>query len=535
MYRRSIFISLALIALAIGFAGSLRERQKTARYNVVVLTVESTRYDAFSPGTTPNLWHAAKQGTRFLNHRTASAWTGANIVSILTGLSAFRHGIHSRDSSIPAEWDTPLDRLSAAGWRVEGIQPFMMIDGFRNMGLDVAPGTDMIPWLANQALANRPFFLWYHYLETHLPYEPDAGIMTPADDQAAARMAIVQNQPTIPHDSVRFATADKHWIDPLYRAQFEIFDAWFGEFWNFFNASGLRDRTILIVTTDHGEELLERGSVGHASTTRAGHLHEEITHVPLVVWLPPSLSTTPPGLIDMPSSHPDIMPTILARLMPEATVAADGRDLFSLPVERAWSAVTSRAGFSEPDPDHITRFVAARVEGNWKLHVTFDAPNQIISTSLYDLSHDPGERNDLAAREPDRVEAMQRALMPEIIALRIARTNKSTRQGEAAAAPPQWIFPASSASVFFEDLPSPLKLRWRGQENAEYRLQYRAGKGALALEGEIAVNGLTHDFGPITREYWNRYIVPYGVFSLRLGPAGQGDAWGPWLTIRVRE
>lgn len=535
MYRRSVFISLALLALSAGLAVALWEMRGAAQFNVVVLTVESARFGAFSAETTPNLWRAAVQGTRFTRHRSASAWTGANIVSILTGLSAFRHGIHSRDSSIPAAWDTPLDRLTRAGWRVAGIQPFMLIDGFRNLGLDVAPGTAMIPWLAAEARSNRPFFLWYHYLETHLPFEPVAGVTTPADAATAARMAIVQESPAIPHGSVTFSPDDIRWIEPLYRAQFVTFDTWFGEFWNFFNASGLRDRTILIVTTDHGEELLERGSVGHASTTRTGHLYDEITHIPLFVWLPPSVSPDPPRVVDAPSSHPDIMPTILARLHTDAPMPLDGRDLFSLPANRAWNGVTSRAGFSEPDPDHVTRFAAARVDGDWKLHVEFETPGTILNTSLYDLSNDPGEVYDLAAAQPGRVRDMMQSLLPDIVALRVARTNKSNPTDGAASEPPQWVFPPSSASVSYADLPSPLQLRWRGPENAEYRMQYRAGEGALALEGEIAVTGLTHDFGPVSREYWNRYIVPYGVFSLRLGPAGQSDAWTPWLTIRVRE
>ena len=58
---------------------------------------------------------------------------------------------------------------------------------------------------------------------------------------------------------------------------------------------------------------------------------------------------------------------------------------------------------------------------------------------------------------------------------------------------------------------------------------------ALAFEGEIAVDGTAHDFGPVQQSYWNRYIVPYGVFSIRVGYAGRDDLWSPLLTIKVRE
>jgi len=534
MFRRYSFISLALLAFMAGVVLSLQALGTKARYSVIVLTVESTRLNAFSDSITPNLWRAARQGTRFSGHRASSAWTGANIVSILTGQSAFRHGIHSRSASLPANWDLPLKHLSAAGWKVEGTQPFMLIEGFRNLGLDVAPATVPTSWLATQAMGKQPFFLWYHYLETHLPYEAADGVARPANAAAASRMDTVRTKPAIPADAAAFQPEDRRWIEPLYLAQFNAFDDWFQDFWRFFNNSGLRDTTILILTTDHGEELLERGAVGHASTTRSGHLHEEITRVPLIVWLPPSLQTTIPAkVIDAPSSHLDIMPTILNRLLPDDPIPLDGKDLFALPENRTWQGVTSRAGFAEPDPGHIKHFIAARVEDKWKLHVEFQPPAQIDNVALYDLSADPGETSDLSAREPARAARMLRALMPDIIGLRIASPNRTRQGDDMPTVVPDWVFPQTSTTVTFDELPSPLKLRWRGEEAAEYRLQYRAGEGAFSLDGEIAVNGQEYDFGPLSREYWNRYIVPYGVFHFRLGLAGAEETWGPWLTIRV--
>jgi choline-sulfatase len=534
MFRRFAFISLAFAALLAATVASIREFALAARYNVVVLTVESTRFDALSPDLTPAVWQAARSGTRFLHHRTASAWTGANIVSILTGLSAFHHGIHTRDVSIPADWDLPLKRLATAGWRVEGLQPFMLIDEFRNIGLTVSPGTAPTAWLATQAHAGRPFFLWYHYLETHLPYEPGPTLPPPENAAMAARRTAVEQQPAIPRDSVHFAPGDLEWIAPLYRAQFQVFDNWFREFWTLFNATGLRNNTILVLTTDHGEELLERGMVGHASTTRAGHLHDEITHVPLIVWLPPGLlPSSPPATVEATSSHLDIMPTLFARILPESPMTFEGRDLFSLPPNRPWNAVTSRAGFAEPDPSHMRHFIATRVEDHWKLQVEFDRPAAITRKTLYDMARDPGERTDLSEKQPDRAASMLAALMPDILALRVSRPARSDVGTDATM--PEWIYPPGNASVSFDELPSPLVLRWSGDKDGEYRLQYRAGEGALALEGELAVAGLSYDFGPLSRDYWDRYIVPYRVFHFRLGPAGRDDVWTPWVTIRIKE
>ena len=84
----------------------------------------------------------------------------------------------------------------------------------------------------------------------------------------------------------------------------------------------------MVLTADHGEELLERGQVGHASTTRAGHLHEEIIRVPLIVWLPPGDRRLPPGrTVEDATDHLDILPTLLALLERNSPVALHGADL----------------------------------------------------------------------------------------------------------------------------------------------------------------------------------------------------------------
>jgi len=527
-----------LLAFAAGLVATATEFRAGARISVIILTVESTRLDAIGPENTPALWRIAGQGTRFTGHRTASAWTGANIVSILTGLSAFRHGIHGRDVSIPAAWHTPLERLAAQGWRIGGLQPFMLTEGFRNLGLEVTPGEDLFGWLARRARGGEPFVLWYHYLDTHLPYEAVPGLPPPTDPAAAARARLVRTKPVIPHDLTRFEVLDIDWLKPLYHHQFRVFDRWFGDFWGFLEDGGLLDRTIVILTTDHGEELLERGRVGHASTTRAGHLYDEIARIPLIVWLPPSLRSGPqPATIATPSSHLDIMPTLFARLGIAAPPNLAGRDLFALPAGRAWQAVTSRTGFPEPDPARIERFAAARVEGDWKLHLDIVRPGAVTRTALYDLARDPGERRNLAPSEPERTARMTRVLMAEIAAMRVTRPKDAGSGGPTAAAAtaPRWLFPAASGTLNYAALPSPLRLRWRGAAGATYRLQYQVGTGPLAFGGEIAVEGPAHDFGPIARDYWVRYIVPYEVIRIRVGPAGRDGPWSPWLTIKVRE
>ena len=192
-HRRSRLAAAGVLAVALVAAAlvSLTDLTPRRRLNVLIVTVESFRADAVSATLTPQLWAAARQGLRFTNHRAVSAWTVPNIVAVLEGLSPFDQGIHTRGNYLPASWPLPLKSLAAAGWRVASLQAFANMDVYRHLGLEVETGVEPVPWLARRALGRQPFVLWYHYLDTHLPYappppfEPDWRALLPPDDPAA--------------------------------------------------------------------------------------------------------------------------------------------------------------------------------------------------------------------------------------------------------------------------------------------------------------------------------------------------------------
>jgi choline-sulfatase len=546
MRIRLIFISLIGVILIATMAGALFEFDHRRRPNVLVLTVESTRFDAFSEKNTPFIWRQSASGHRFINHRTASAWTGSNIISLLTGLSTFRHGVHSRDASIPKSWNTPLETIDKSGWDVGGVQSFMLTPGFLNLGLTLAPGADPFAWMAARRISQTPFMFWHHYLDTHLPYDPPnaaefASLLPKNDPDAVTRLNLVKTSPTIPASAATFRRADYPAIRALYDAQFTVFDDWFKSLWAFLDKSGLSETTIVILTTDHGEELLERGHVGHASTTRVGHLYEEIAHIPMIIWLPPHLRRNEaPAEIKTPSSHIDLMPTIFNFLGLKPDTPFEGYDLFQLPHKRVWTAVTSKAGFAEDDPSHIDDFVAAIVDEELKaqLHLIKGA---VTRAELYNLHQDPNELENLADSEPAALTRLIDALTPQILTMRIVKPNSSatTQIIEDATppptTPPQWAFPATSGVLTYDKLPSPLMLKWRGAADADYLLQYEAGEGPMAITGERQITGNFQNFGTMSQHYWDEYITPYKRFRLRIRYVGQNQKWSPWLDMEVRK
>lgn len=531
-----IWISLSLVALVAAAALALRDFARPEPVNVIVLTVESWRADAATPVRMPNLFKAARRGVTFSRHRAASAWTAPNVISVLTGISPFRQGVHARGHSLPAEYDLLTEDLARRGWDVGAVQAFMLIDLFDNLGLHVEPGTDPMSWIAQRARRGTPFFAWYHYLDSHLPYNPKRAdeILTahPTRDGAERRRRErVRELPAIPDGEIDFKDGDRDWVEALYRGGFEDFDTWFGQFWAFFDTSGLDENTILIVTADHGEEMLERGHVGHASTTRAGHLREELVRVPLFVWGPRERLPMPPGtVIDEMTDHLMIAPAIAGMLGLQDGPAFDSGGLFDLPRRTVWTGLTSRAGFSEADPDRIGRFYAAITEGDLKLHAGF-APGGALEIETFDLAGDPGERNPLIAPPPHARELAEQ-LKGKVAAMRMPPTRGPAGGGDAGQTPPEWVHPAAGGRAGYADIAGREYLEWSGAGDATYVVEYKAGSGLLGLTGTLEVTGTRYDFGDVTEGYWATWVVPYGHVAFRVRRA-DAQAWSQWIELEL--
>lgn len=161
---------------------------------------------------------------------------------------------------------------------------------------------------------------------------------------------------------------------------------------------GIADRTILVVTADHGEMLGEHGVwFEHLG------LHDPSVHVPLIVWAPGRVT---PARRAEPASGLDIAPTILALAGLPRGERMRGRDLFGgLPTDAPLVVEASQG-------DQIS----VRDEG-WKLIRTVrdvswapDFEREAGTIELYDLAADPGEERNVAADHPERRAALEAAL-----------------------------------------------------------------------------------------------------------------------------
>jgi arylsulfatase len=154
--------------------------------------------------------------------------------------------------------------------------------------------------LENRSRKERPFFLWVHYLDPHGPLVPPAEYIPLNDPYRDDALAILEDNPG---DMSSYSIDLKEGVRTLYAAEVRYVDEAVGEIWSTLEETGLKDNTILIVTSDHGEELYERGKYNHGHT-----MYPELTRIPLVVYSPEPLA---PDRVEKPVSLIDLAPTIL--------------------------------------------------------------------------------------------------------------------------------------------------------------------------------------------------------------------------------
>jgi arylsulfatase A-like enzyme len=195
-------------------------------------------------------------------------------------------------------------------------------------------------YFEKRAQSDRPFFLWVHYLDPHGPLVPPVEYI-PAD--AVHRDEALEFLADESEDLSRY-TADKAEVTRiLYYAEVRYVDAAVGRLWETVVETGLAENTIFIVTTDHGEELFERGKYNHGHT-----MYPELTHIPLLIYYPDYLDgkrrSDPVTLLDL-------APTILDAAGLPVPETMEGESLLNVPKGRSPRIIYIEGTIDRPETD----------------------------------------------------------------------------------------------------------------------------------------------------------------------------------------
>ena len=274
---------------------------------VVLVVVDTLRADALgaygAPGdVTPTLDALALEGTLFERCLATSSWTWPSTASLLTGKLPPEHGLIGKDgSAISPDVPSVASAFQEAGWATAAFvaNPIMDAELGFGRGFDVWEGSDdtwdsaSVPleraeaWLAARE-EGEPFFLYVHLVEPHSPYRPSeasvAALALPplptAEDLGAVTRAYDLMIKGEPYDESAIEDFGE-WRRRCYAAEVRDADIAIAGLLETLRGRRSMERTLLAITSDHGEEFLEHGLMGHG-----GQLYPESVHVPLIITGP---------------------------------------------------------------------------------------------------------------------------------------------------------------------------------------------------------------------------------------------------------
>lgn len=368
--------------------------------HIVIVTVDTLRADRLGcygndHVATPNIDRLAREGALALEATVPAPITRPTHVSIFTGLDPAQHGIRDNISrALAPDVPTLAEAFKAAGYETAGFVSSIVLSAQSGLGRgfdefsdrfdlgpdardearfldilekrgDVAIG-DAIAWLERHAQART--FVWVHLYDPHAPYEPP--------EPYASRYA------SQPYDG------EVAWTDELV-----------GRLDAALSRLGIRERTLMAVTADHGEALGDHGEPVHGF-----FLYQATLRVPLIMRGP---GVGPATRVPVVARSVDIFPTLLdlaGVAAPQSSHARSGRSL--APALRGASSLDEAPAFAEsltPRIHYGWSDLRSIRDGRWKF---IRAPRP----ELYDLTRDPGEAHNLVHDEPARARALAAAL-----------------------------------------------------------------------------------------------------------------------------
>jgi arylsulfatase A-like enzyme len=393
---------------------------------IVADTLGAAYLGAFggASGVSPHIDALLSDGYSFRRAYAQYANTLVSHASLFTALYPLHHGVYPGQ---PARWleESLVAHFARAGYRTAAFTEGAFVSA--NFGFaagfdaydDGAIGLEdqmrggaartfsrAADWLERFGRNGR-FFLFVHTYEVHSPYLPEgedslhiARDLTPDDDRLLSRE--FQSARMLEHNSgrQRLEERDLARLAALHAAEIHSLDRLLGDFLGQLDALGLADDTLLVFSSDHGDQFGEHGKVGHGET-----LHNRVLHVPLGLRWP---GVVPRGSSEVPVQLVDVMPTLLDLAGIEPAQELDGRSL--APILRAEKAPEVRAAFSEqrsargecallglPERCRLDR-ISVQTQRFKLVESKLPAGSQ-----LYDLREDPLERDDVAALHPDEV------------------------------------------------------------------------------------------------------------------------------------
>jgi len=312
--------------------------QPARNHNVLLITADTLRADYLGCYgnewiDTPTLDFMAKNGILFENCLAASSTTLPSHATILTSLPPYQHGVINNNYRLAGKAPRLPQILREKGYTTgAAISVYHLLNDISGLGawFDWYEHVDWqgengtyevltragavttraaIDWL--EAHSSRPFFLWVHYYDPHSPYRAEgeyhrryySGDPRSPEHRSMENVLFHQKLPSSSFNWIKPYT-DVEYFRKEYGAEISYMDFQISRLLFTLEQLGLEKNTLVVFTSDHGENLGD-----HEIYFDHWTMYNSDVHVPLILYQP---GTLPQGRrISDPVAHMDIAPTIL--------------------------------------------------------------------------------------------------------------------------------------------------------------------------------------------------------------------------------
>ncbi len=441
--------------------------------NVLLIVMDTTRADRLSAygyhrSTTPALDRIASEGLTFTRAYAASPWTLPSHASIFTGEYPIIHQATAEHFDLDDRLPTLAEHLSQRGFAtvafakkgwlsgetgvMRGFEDYYDLtwgsttalvstyrylirrhklrQGVKDKGAALI-NAKFMDWMDRNG--DEPFFAFINYNEAHERYEPPSPyreqFLGDRKDTPWGREQRMDPRAYLAA-YVDYSADDMAVFSDLYDGCVAYQDARMGEMFDYLQGRGLLDKTLVIVTADHGENLGDHGLMSHRFC-----VYNSLLHVPLIVRFPGALPagvvTDAPvenrllwAMIDMVLSDPwEDQPIALSRFVSSLTEDDEaGGPILSELYKTALNSEFWRNSKRIEEYDRSFRCIQLN---ELKYISSSDGRDE-----LYDLRVDPGELNNLADKRPDDLHRLRDLLLSKIALLDVPEPGNTPKLSE---------------------------------------------------------------------------------------------------------
>ncbi|MBN2245020.1 MAG: sulfatase [Candidatus Aminicenantes bacterium] len=347
-----LFIFILVSAMMLNFICCTSRLKKL---NIILVSIDTLRPDhlgcyGYEKATSPTIDRLAKEGVCFKSAFSSTTWTLPAHLAMLTSLPDLVHGVVSEAFLLDEKRITLAEMLKKEGYKTYGVftGPFLLPRWGFNQGFDkyidatlydkALEGAEMLnaaergrttPGAMEEVKTiletnkNHPFFLFLHLFDVHPDFDPPPPYDTLFDPDYSGDISgkDIMNNPKVNKD---IPARDLEHLQALYDGEIRFVDEQgITRLIELLSDNKLLDNTLLVITSDHGEEFFEHGVFGHRQ-----NLFDTTLRIPLIFWCPQLFAGG--RIVDQQVRIIDIMPTILDLVGAPQSPEGLGKSLVSL-------------------------------------------------------------------------------------------------------------------------------------------------------------------------------------------------------------